>query len=70
MVLFPMGFVLRVFPPSTYLDVRLGENTCAALPIEKITHLCSANMMIILSMQRASKAASQNLPEPHFGFLQ
>ena len=46
MVLFPMGFVLRVSPPATYPNVRLGENTCAALPIEKIPHLCTAKIII------------------------
>ena len=46
MVLFPMGFVLRVSPPATYPNVRLGKNTCAALPIEKIPHLCTAKIII------------------------
>jgi hypothetical protein len=38
MALFPLGFVLRVFPPAAYSHVRLGENLCAALPREKIPH--------------------------------
>ena len=36
---FPMGGVLRGFYVCGVLKVRLDENPCAALPIEKIPHL-------------------------------
>jgi hypothetical protein len=39
MVFFLLGFVLRRFPAAAYLNVRLTENPCAALPIEKNPHL-------------------------------
>jgi hypothetical protein len=38
MAIFPMSGVLRGFPPATYKLVRLGENPCAALLTEKISH--------------------------------
>jgi hypothetical protein len=39
MDLFPMGGVLRGFPPAAYPDdLRLDENPCAVLIIEKISH--------------------------------
>jgi hypothetical protein len=45
MALFPLGFVLRVFPPAAYSHVRLGENPCAALPREKISHFWTGNLI-------------------------
>jgi len=39
MNLFPIIGVLRWFPPAAHLNVRLGENPCAALLIKKISHL-------------------------------
>jgi len=39
MVLFPMARVLRGFLPSTYSKYASAKNPCAALAIEKITHL-------------------------------
>jgi len=35
MVIFPICCVLRVFSFAAYQIVRLNENPCAALPIEK-----------------------------------
>jgi hypothetical protein len=49
------------------LNVRLGENTCAALPIKKIPHLRIANLNVILSMHEVSNAVSQSIPRVHFG---
>jgi hypothetical protein len=45
MALFPLGFVLRVFPPAAYSHVRLGENPCAALTREKISHFWTGNLI-------------------------
>jgi hypothetical protein len=38
MALFPMSCVLGGFPACGVLQVRLGENPCAALLNEKIAH--------------------------------
>jgi hypothetical protein len=38
MALFPMRGVLREFSPSTYQQYASGQNSCAALLIEKIAH--------------------------------
>jgi hypothetical protein len=38
MAIFPMSCVLRGFYACDVLDVRLGENPCVALFIEKIVH--------------------------------
>jgi hypothetical protein len=46
MAIFPLSGVLRGFPPSTYIKYasphtagQAGENPCAALLTEKISHL-------------------------------
>ena len=47
-----MGHVLRGFLACDVLQVRLGENLCAALPIEKIAHLGTENSVYkILSIR-------------------
>jgi hypothetical protein len=43
MALFPMSCVLRGFSAYDVLDVRFGENPCAALLIEKIAHFQIGN---------------------------
>ena len=47
-----MGRVLRGFLACDVLQVRLGENPCAALPIDKIAHLGTENCVYkILSIK-------------------
>jgi len=43
---FPMGGVLRGFYVCGVLKVRLDENPCAALPIEKIAHFQIGNNFV------------------------
>jgi hypothetical protein len=45
MALFPMARVLRGFLPSTYSKYASDKNPCAALPIEKIAHLETENLV-------------------------
>ena len=44
--LFPMSGVLRGLPSAAYPNVRLNENPCAALLIEKISHFWIGNCQV------------------------
>ena len=52
MDLFSLSFVLRGFPPSTYLKYDSGEKPCAALRIKKISHFWTENLLKIKSALR------------------
>jgi hypothetical protein len=49
--LFPLGCVLRVFPPAAYSHVRLGENPCAAPAQSPGSSTCLDNKSLISELE-------------------
>jgi hypothetical protein len=63
MALFPMSCVLRGFSAYDVLDVRFGENPCAALLIEKIAHFQIGNYSVLSPETKSySHGHEKNLP--------